>query len=104
MRNPAWELLHPKATEEHLGYLPGFLFEGDPRPAKEQLNTHYIGGWFPFSGHGFNPETMILTYPGDPPMKPIARTKLRDETIFLFPHAWVLILQEDGTWEIARMD
>jgi hypothetical protein len=30
--------------------------------------------------------------------------EFRDELVLLFPHSWVLVMQKDGTWEVARMD
>lgn len=96
LTDPTWDL----------GYLPGMLSEKDPRPAKEQLHTGYShgGGWAPFSGFRFNAKNFTLTYPGDPPMRLAARAQLRDETILVFEGDWVLILQKDGAWEVARMN
>lgn len=99
-----WIMLHPRATPEMLGFLPGFLSEDDPRPAKEQFNERYISGWHSFPGFTFDKEKLQLNYPGDPPMVAIASTMLRNEEIILFQHAWVLILQDDGTWDVSRMD
>lgn len=99
-----WELLHPRMTEEHLGYLPSFLFESDPRSAKEQFNERYtFGGFRPFEGFKLG-EDNSLRYPGDPPMFPLAQVKLRDELIVLYRHAWVAIIQKDRSFEVARMD
>jgi hypothetical protein len=101
-----WKLCHPRATYDMLGHLPFYLSEDNPRPAKEQLDQNYRhgGGWQPFQGHRFNPERLTLSYPGDPPMQAIGETKLRDERIILFESAWVVIIQKDGSYEIARMD
>jgi len=100
-----WTLVHPKATEEHLGYLPNFLYEEDPRTAKEQFDDRYRfgGGWVPFEGFKLL-SSGELKYPGDPPMPIVAEVKLRDETIRLYTHSWVVIIQKDGTYEVARMD
>lgn len=87
-----------------VGIIPVFLSETDPRPAREQFAERYIGGWMPIEGFAFHPDTLTLTYPGDPPMYAIAKATLREETILVFPHAWVLILQPNGTWEVSRMD
>lgn len=89
-----------------VGYLPQMLNEDDPRPAREQFHTAYAhgGGWNSFKGFTFNPEKRTIKYPGDPPHRPVGHTQLRDETIIVYEHAWVLILQPDGTYEIARMD
>ena len=99
-----WELLHPKMTLDHLGYLPSFVLSTDPRPAREQFNERYaFGGWQPF--HGFRlANTNSLMYPGDPPMKPLAEAKLREELICFYPSSWVAIIQPDRTFEVARLD
>lgn len=94
--------LHP----DMLGFIPMFLHENDPRPAKEQLDSNYQhgGGWNSFNGFTLNKETMAITYPGDPALYPFAVGTLRDEKIYIYPYAWVLILQPDGSFEISRMD
>lgn len=100
-----WHLLHREVTPETLGYIPGWLSEADPRPAAEQLNEHYAhgGGWQPF--HGFTlGEGNILQYPGDPPIKPLAFARLRDEAILFYPYSWVAIVQPDLSFEVCRMD
>ena len=79
------------------------LSEDDPRPAAEQFQTNYpFGGWHPFEGFKLSGTT--LKYPGDPPLMPIAETALRDERIFLYQSAWVMILQPDGTFSVSRLD
>jgi hypothetical protein len=98
-----WQLLHPAARPIHLGYIPGLLNANDPAPAREQFNRNYIGGWRPF--HGFrlrNDNWLISTV--DPPVMPIASTKLRDELIILYVHGWVAIIQPDRSFEVCRMD
>jgi hypothetical protein len=90
-------LLHPGAD---VGYLPDFLDEEDPRPAKEQFNQHY--GWRPLPGcelHGIE-----MHYPGDPPYVPIAMIKFRDEIILLYQADFVGIVEKGGAFECARMD
>jgi hypothetical protein len=87
-----------------LGYIPGFLDETDPRPAREQIDTNYAqgGGWRPTQG--FERTLQGLKYPGDPPMALIAVTALRDELIEFYDCQWLLILQPDGSFEVSRMD
>lgn len=92
---------------ELAGYIPGWLDENDPRPAREQLDAAYGhgGGWRPMQGWKLDGKMMRISYPGDPPLRPVAMGSLRDERIFVYRHAWVMILQADGTtFEIARMD
>ena len=99
-----WIMKHPMATPDMLGYLPQFLSERDPRPAREQFDDNYRngGGWRPFKG--FVMHDNGLKYPGDPLMPLLAETKLRDETIRFYLSSWVAIVQPDGSYEIARMD
>jgi len=100
-----WEFLHPRMTPEHLGFLPGWLDENDPRPAKEQFNQNYQhgGGWDPFEGFKLIKNNW-LTYPDDPPLRPLAQCQFRDELIVFYDHAWVMIKQADGSFEVCRMD
>ncbi len=97
--------LHPEATIEHLGYLPGMLDADDPRPAAEQFNERYgFGGWRPQRGFTLDHDIFALKYPGDPMMLPIAMTHLRDELIVFYPRAYVAIVQRGGGFEVCRMD
>src|SRR5215203_2126458 len=99
-----WFLKHPKATPEMLGYIPEFLDEDDPRPAREQFDTNYEhgGGFTPMQG--FTMTENALHYPGDPPFELLAETRLRDEVIRVFNYAWVAVIQPDGSFIVARMD
>lgn len=99
-----WIQKHPLATQGHLGYIPEFLHEDDARPAKDQFNTNYVSGWRPTRVEFRIDNDNNLCYPGDPPLPVLWETKLRDETIQVYAHAWVRIIQPDGTYEIARMD
>ncbi len=100
-----WYMKHPQATPEMLGFIPEFLNEDDPRPAKEQIDSNYGhgGGWHPLPGWTMLPDGNI-SYPGDPPCLLLAETKLRDETIRVYQYAWMAIIQPDGSFEIARLD
>jgi hypothetical protein len=79
------------------------LSESDPRSAREQFDVNYVGRWRPFKGHTILPNG-DLAYPGDPPTRLLAETKLRNETIRMYEHAWVAIIQPDGSFEVAHMD
>ena len=87
-----------------LGYIPGMVTEGIGIPVREQLDANYVAGWHKFEGFTFDKDQSMLTYPSDPAIYAIARAQVGDETILVFPHAWVLILQADGSWEVARMN
>jgi len=88
------------------GIIPTMLNVDDPRPAAQQLDSGYQhgGGWRPFTKFTFDQKAATLTYPGDPPMRPLSIMSFRDETLMMFESAWVVILQKDGRWEVSRMD
>lgn len=100
-----WTFHHPRMTHEHLGLIPSFLIESDPRSAREQINEHYShgGGWSDFKGFTLNDDNSI-TYSGDPPLPPRASLKFRHELVVVYDHAWVAIIQPDRTFSIARID
>jgi hypothetical protein len=91
---------------DHVGFLPGFLVDDDPRPVREQFNERYAhgGGWRPQEGFKADGETPTLLYPGDPPLKPLACMVFREETIFIYPYGYVAIFQPDKSFEVCRMD
>ena len=86
------------------GFIPSFLSENNPKTAIQQLNDGQPGGQNKFEGFKFDPERKLLTYPGDPPMKVMSELHFKNDIIMLFPHAWILVLQPDGKWEVARCD
>ena len=86
------------------GYIPTFLSEGSDKSTIEQLDAGYVSGWRKFDGFTLDKDTLTLSYPSDPPMRPIDKTQFRDDIIALYPHAWVLVLMPSGEWEVCRMD
>lgn len=100
----SFEMRHQHATAEHLGLIPHFFSNGDARPAREQINSNYAhgGGWRPF--HGFEMQENGIKYPGDPLMPLLAEGRLGNEIIRIYDCAWVAIVQEDGSFEISRVD
>jgi hypothetical protein len=91
-------------TPDDWGIIPSFLDTDDPRSAIEQFDAHYIGGWNKFDGFTWDADNETLSYSGDPPMKPISMMLFRKEVIVMFPYEWVMVIQPDHSWEIARMD
>lgn len=96
---------HPGGTAAHLGYTAAFLDDTDPDRAVAQLHKHYShgGGWNKFDGFVLRDDKSIK-YPGDPKLPIRAEITFRDEMIYVYDHAWFLVLQPDGTYEVARMD
>lgn len=98
--------LHPAMTLEHLGFLPSFLDDADPRPIREQFNEAYISGWRPMQGFTLL-DGRTLHYPDDPLMEPLARIALEDgrkEFVLFYEHDIVVVVQPGGKFEACRMD
>lgn len=111
MNGLLWAIVHEQATLEHFGFIPMFLHASDSRSAKEQINENYAhgGGWRPMLPEmkfipGTNCFHPVLQYPGDPDFLEIGHTQIRNETVYLFTNAFVAIVQQDGSYEIARID
>lgn len=100
-----WTIYDSRCTMDHLGFIPSFLSADDPRPARDQLDANYRhgGGWRPMKNFKLT-GSLGLAYPGDPVLRPLASTKLRDETIVVYECAIVAIIQPDKSFEAARMD
>jgi len=98
-------IIHEMCDPNHVGYIPGWLDENDPRPARDQLHTNYVhgGGWRPFKGFELR-DDLSLKYPGDPAHPALAVMKMRDEMIITYQFGWVAIIQLDGSFEVSRMD
>lgn len=71
-----WKMYH-NTSPEALGFIPDFVFDFDPRPACEQFAARYThgGGWHPLKGFKQSSSGELL-YPGDPPMRVLAETRL----------------------------
>lgn len=91
---------------DFVGFIPEFFSEDNPASAKEQIHRAYAhgGGWNPFQGFKMSDDKMRIMYPGDPAFNAIATARMRDETIILYEHEWLAIIQPDGSHEIARID
>ena len=93
---------------EDLGLIPSFLDDDDPRPAKEQFNERYAhgGGWRSMKGFDNKSDDglMVLQYPGDADLYPIAFWAFRDELVVVYPYGMVAIFQPGGEYEVSRMD
>jgi hypothetical protein len=116
-----FRMLNPAMTEAHLGIIPMFCHDDDPRPAREQIDENYQhgGGWSPMRGFTLKdalsaldkrspPYLMAkhleLHYPEDEPFKPLAVAAFRDETIVFYQYSVVAIFQPDYSFEVGRLD
>jgi hypothetical protein len=80
---------HPDATLEHMGFIPSFLDDADPRLPADRFSM--------LDGD-------CLKFPGDPLLAPICELRMRDERIVLYPASVVAIIQPDGSFEVSRLD
>ena len=89
-----------------LGWLPSMVDRSDPDPAAVQFHKRYGhgGGWRPIEGFKKLKSPGHIQHPGDPPMKPLFMTRLRDEVIYVYRYGFVAVFQPDGSFEVARMD
>lgn len=86
-----------------LGDLKYMIVPGDPRPATEQLNERYQGGWDPHPGFSLI-GGVALKFPGDPLMHPYARLEVHGDTVLVYSYSWVCVVHADRTFEVARLD
>lgn len=108
-------LLRPGFNTDYLGMLPDIFRAYDPRPAREQIEDRYAHG----GGFLVAPGDWTMTYgrdageipwaelhfPGDPPLKEIARLELSaTETLVLFDCAFVAIVGPMLDFVVVRMD
>lgn len=102
-----------------VGFLPHFLSATNSARAATQIGHNAPGGPWNASGDKswtFDPETLTLTYPGedygdgevddDETYEPLAvfELPLTQEKVVVYAHAWVTIVQADGSWELDRRD
>lgn len=103
-----WKKHNKQAYAEMLGYIPQIITELDDRPVREQVAERYAhgGGFSPF-GQGswrLNKDTKAISYPGDPEYQPLFSTQIRDETVVVYDHAIVAVIQSSGEFDVIRMD
>lgn len=92
---------------EAAGFIPMWLFESDKENgAVAQIHRFYGhgGGWYTQDGFKMDESTQALLYPGDPPMHVVAKGRLRDEQVLIYPYGYVAVVQPDGTFQAARID
>jgi hypothetical protein len=96
--------LYPRGLDL-VGCIPEFFDEADLRPARVQIDDRYVSGWRPTrAGIVVGPD-LSLSIEGYPQaFQPMAEARLRDETILIYPRAWVMIMQPDGSYEVAHVD
>lgn len=99
-----------------IGYVPSILLPFDPAPIREQLQVRYAhgGGYRPFPNKDKftltydreRPNEAVLAYPEDPDYREWARCyfPLSQELVIMFDSAITAIIQDDGSFELVRLD
>jgi hypothetical protein len=108
MKKPMlWVSLDPSfPLPEGLGLLPDILSAADGRSVREQLEDRYRhgGGWRPIQGFRMQ-KNRTLRFPGDPPYRPAAAADVNGELVIFYKQASLLaVIQQDGKWEVTRVD
>ena len=98
-----WTSLHPRSLD-YLGLIPQLITPADPRPVAEQIADRYAhgGGYKPMEGWVYLDGW--IRYPGDVALRPVAASQINDELVYVYPHAWVCIVQPNGDYAVTRMD
>lgn len=111
-----FRILDARVTPEHLGFIPDFMSEHDPRGAVEQIDANYQhgGGWTDMrvgeGGWRLIDGGRVIKYPGDTPMHAYAVAHLHKrgegtgELIYIYESAFVCVIQPDGSARVARID
>jgi hypothetical protein len=102
---PHIQQLRPGGLEAS-GFIPFFILHEDI-PAAKQIDHNYQhgGGWNPIPKWKLHRPNMSIQYPRDPPLQPHTSISLGNgEMVYIYPSAWVCIVQLDGSYEVARVD
>jgi len=105
-------------TLEWLGLIPAFVNAYDPTPAAKQIDNNYQhgGGWRDTLKGWRKDEQHVLRYddgdkefPPDPPLHPLFKAEHdlgggKMEELYFYDSAWMCIVQEDGSFEVSRID
>jgi hypothetical protein len=105
-----WHLnAHYKEADAHeyLGRIPTLIDPDSNDPVWQQVQDNYPYGWQPVLGDERSKWTLTgdeyLIYPGLPPAAPAAMAWHRSEKILVYPGAWVVVVQLNEDFTVARI-
>lgn len=88
----------------HLGRIPILINPQCNDPVWLQVQDNYPEGWQPEPpGKWTLTADEYLIYPGLPPVAPAAMAWLRSEKILVYPAGWVVVVQLNGDFTVARI-
>ena len=100
----------PNDLYEMGGYLNSWIRETEflhtedrPVTMKDSLLAHYPYFMGEMTG-GTLSEKGVFSFPGDPDLYPVIKYYFGEEKCFIFRHAIVGIINEDGSTWVTRMD
>ena len=96
--NPQWSM------DDCVGIIPSFLSAGSELSFKDQIINAYVGTWYNTLNFEFNVNDFSIRYPEDPKLPLLAMVFRKGEAMFIYPSGWVMIIQQDMTFEISRVD
>lgn len=92
----------------HLGRIPLLIDPNCADPVWQQVQDNYPKGWNPVLGDERSKWTLTgddyLIYPGLPPVAPAASAWLRAERILVYPAGWVVVVELNGDFTVARIE
>lgn len=97
----AYEGAEPDALANACGLIPHFL-DNEEEKALDCFNRHYPFGTHELVGAEIKDGAML--YPNDPPLYPYMEVAHGNEMVYIYPHAFVAIVQPDGSSYVTRMD
>lgn len=95
-----------------LGYIPHWLSNEKYKHLSivEAIHEQYAhgGGWHSFKGFTHT-ENGILSYPDDPDTIPLVKYERttpdgKTEIAYQYPYGWVMVLNDDNSIRVARID
>lgn len=104
-----WHLNHGymSLAEQHLGRIPLLINPQCNDPVWLQVQDNYPDGWNPVPAAERHKWTLTgdeyLIYLGLPPVAPAAMAWLRSEKILVYPAGWVVVVQLNGDFTVARI-
>lgn len=91
---------------EVVGFIPAFVSEENPDSVTKQINDRYSygGGWNPLEGFVMDKSDKSIQYPEDPKLMPLAVGVIKGCEVIVYDHGWVAVVNEDGNYEVSRID
>lgn len=95
-------------SRAYLGRIPLLINPDCADPVWQQVQDNYPGGWNPVQGEERDKWSLFgddyLKYPGLPAVAPAAMAWLRGEKILVYPAGWLVVVELNGDFTVARIE